>query len=352
MIDTLKLLVPIADPAVLQQMEQGLMRFQKKDLKTGEIEFEFFSANLKLGSYYRNVSIKSTSNPKGLFVECSFAKYEKGNNVEMIYPHDLLPIAERLHAELCKHIGQPLPPIATWEVYRLDICYNWLFKNADEAQVAHDFIKRIDYPRKKKHVWDTSVMHQGSAYVIKFYLKGPEFEKHDRKEIEKKDANRAYELKLWANHILRFEVGLKHRYLTELYGLEKVRLTDIDSDQQIEDTLKHFLSKVFFYINTKTTTTAEVRKILSDNFSKTKAMRLYQFYRGYYFDEELKAMYLQGGLNRTTIYRYKKDLQKVGVGFVLEGENSGAGIGILEQLIIPSPQARFALSGVPDTMRV
>jgi II/X family phage/plasmid replication protein len=351
MIDTLKLLIPVNDSALLQQMEGTLMRFQKKDLKTGEVEFEFFSTNLKLGSYQRNVAIKSTSNPKGLFVECSFAKYAKGNNVEMIYPHDLMSIAEKLYTELCKHVGHTLPPISTWEVYRLDICYNWLFKNKDEAVYAIDFINRIDYPRKKKHVWDTSVMHQGSAYVVKFYLKGPEFEKHDRKEIEKKDSNRAYELKLWANNIVRFEVGLKHRYLCELYGLKKVYLTDIDSDYQIEDTLKHFLSKVFYYINNKTTTSAEVRRILSENFSKTKAMRLYQFYMGYYFDEEIKAMYLHGGLNRTTIYRYKKDLQRVGVGFVLSDKNNGAGIGILEQLVIPSTKTRFALFDVPDTIR-
>lgn len=350
MIDTVKLLVPIADAALLQEIEGTFERFQKKDLKTDEVKFEFFSANLKLGSYYRNVSIKSTKAPQGLFIECSFAKYSKGNNVEMIYPHDLIPIAETLYTELCKHIGHTLPPIATWEVYRLDICYNWLFKNKDEALHAIDFIKRIDYPRKKKLVWDTSVMHQGSAYVVKFYHKGSEFEKHDRKEMDKKDPNRAYELLLWANNIVRFEVGLKHAYLCELYSLKKVYLSDIDSDYQIEDTLKHYLSKVFFYINNKTTTSAEVRRILYDNFSKTKAMRLYQFYMGFYFDEEIKAMYLQGGLNRSTIYLYKKDLQRVGVGFALSDKDNGMGKGILEQLIIPSTKTRFALFDVPDKM--
>lgn len=350
MIDTVKLFVPITDALVLQKIEGTLERFQRKDLKKNEVKYEFYATNIKLGSYYRDVAIKSTNTPQGLFIECSFAKYFKGNNVEMIYPHDLIPIAERLYTQLCLHIGHTLPHISLWKVYRLDICYNWLFKSKDEALYAIDFIKRIDFPRKKKLVWDTSVMHLGSAYVVKFYHKGAEFEKHDRKEIEKVDPNRALELKLWANNIVRFEVGLKHRYLCELYSLTKVYLSDIHSDFQIEETLQHYLSKVFFYINNKTTTSAEVWRILSENFSKTKALRLYQFYMGFYFDEQIKALYTRGGLNRSTIYLYKKDLRRVGIGFALKNKDDGIGKGILEQLIIPSAKTRFELSGVPDKM--
>jgi II/X family phage/plasmid replication protein len=232
-------------------------------------------------------------------------------------------------------LNYELPPISTWPVYRLDVCYNWLFESNNEAVFAMDFIQRIDYPRKKKLLWDTSVMYQGSAYSVKFYLKGNEFLKHDYKEIE---SDRASELMQWAKRIVRFEVGLRRVYLSNFLGLKNVYLENISDDDVIIDMLKHFLSKVFFYINAKSMNTAEIRNILRENFTQTKALRLFQFHQGFYFDEELKAMYLKGGLDRSTIYRYKKDLQRVGIGFSLKETD---GIGILEQLIIPSHNTRF-----------
>ena len=38
-----------------------------------------------------------------------------------------------------------------------------------------NFIQRIDYPRKKVHRYETSVMYIGSAYTIKFYLTETQF---------------------------------------------------------------------------------------------------------------------------------------------------------------------------------
>jgi hypothetical protein len=340
MIDTVKLLIPIKDLEVLQKLEGNLTRFRKEDLKKGETIYEFHSSNIKLGSYNRSVSIKSTKSPLGLFIELSFAKYEKGNNVEMIYPHDLLGIAERLHTELCIHLNDILPPISTWPIYRLDVCYNWLFKSEEEARYAMDFIQRIDYPRKKKYLYASSVMYTGSAYVIKAYLKGEEFLKHDYKELIETDGDRTYELQQYAKRIVRFEAGLRRAYLSEFMGLKDVFITDIADNDRIEETLKHFLDKTFFYINPKSTTEAEVSKILHEHFNKTKAMRLYQFYKGYFFDDTIKTMLLNGGLNRSTIWRYKTDLKHVGIGHKLETPD---GIGILEQLIIPSPNTRFDL---------
>lgn len=338
MIDTLKLLIPIQDIDLLKKLEGNLTRFRKEDLKKGMTIFEFHSSNLQLGSHARNVSLRSSTNPVGFFVECSFAKYDKGNNVEMIYPHNLLDIGDRLYTELCAHLNHELPPISTWPVYRLDVCYNWLFDSHDETVYAMDFIQRIDYPRKKKLVWDTSVMYQGTAYSIKFYLKGDEFLKHDYKELSETDPDRTFLLQQYAKRILRYEVGMRRVYLSDFLGLKNVYLSDIANDDVILEMLKHFLEKVFYYINAKTTETAEVREILRQNFTKAKALRLFQFHKGYYFDLEMKAMYLSGGLDRSTIYRYKTDLKRVGIGFSV-GESKG----ILEKLVLPSPTTRFEL---------
>ena len=46
-------------------------------------------------------------------------------------------------------------------------------------------------------------------------------------------------------------------------------------------------------------------------------------------------------MNRSTIWRYKSDLKRVGIGHAIQ---STEGVGILEQLIMPSPNARFDLN--------
>lgn len=348
MIDTIKFLVPVDDLGLLEKLEGALERIRKEDLKTGVLKFEFHASNIPLGSHKRTVNIKSSKVPLGLFVEFSLPKYQKGNNVEMIHASAVPQIVGKLYLELCAHLGVQLPPVSTWPIYRLDICYNWLFDTKEEAMHAMSFVQRIDYPRKQKYIYDTSLMYRGSAYVIKFYAKGAEFRKHDLKELVKSDEGRGYELVQYADRIVRFEVGLKHAYLTQLFNCKVVYATDIADDGLIQDTLIQYLEKVFKYINPKMTSEAEVERVLFSRFSKTKALRLYQFWKGYYFDDATKTMYLRGGLHRSTIYTYKKDLKSAGIGYSFDDVT---GEGILEKLTIPSVTTRFELLN-SDTMPV
>ncbi len=334
----------MTDQTIIDQLKHTLKRFKKDDMKTGEIEFEFFSSNIELGSYHRTVAIKSTELPLGFFIEFSAPKYSKGNNVEMIYPHELPEIVAKLYDELCTHMNYKLPDFNLWPVYRLDVCYNWLFKDESEAMYAMNFLRRIDYPRKKKHTYDTSVMYQGSAYTVKFYLKGAEFKVNDSKKIEFK---RAVNLQSWANRIVRFEVNLKKTYLQQTFLVDKVYLQNIIDDTVIEQILKYYLEdKVFKYLNINSMTDENIKQILFENFTKTKSMRLYQFYKGFFFDTEIKDMLISGGLNRSTIYRYKTDLKRVGVGISLEKLPESKNI--LEQLVIPSPNSQFNLIDYVD----
>ena len=89
MIDTIKFYIPIIDVKILEKLKGQLMRFKKDDMKTGEVEFCFYTSQAELGSYSRTINIRANDNPQGLFIEFSVPKYEKGNNVEMIYPHNL-----------------------------------------------------------------------------------------------------------------------------------------------------------------------------------------------------------------------------------------------------------------------
>ncbi len=343
MIDTIKFLIPMENESLIEQLKGTLMRFRKDDLKTGKMEFEFFSSNIELGSYHRTIAIKSTNTPLGFFLEFSAPKYAKGNNLEMIYPHELSKILEQLYTELCKYMNCELPHFSLWPIYRLDVCYNWIFKDENEATYAMDFLRRIDFPRKEKYVYDTSVMHRGSAYTVKFYAKGSEFKVHDFKKIE---FERAMNLQSWANRIVRFEVSLKKSYLQETFLLEKVYLKDIIDDDAILGILKYYLEdKVFFYINTASMTDENIKQILFENFTKKKATTLYQFYKDFYFSDEMKNMFLNGGLNKSTIYRHKKDLKKVGIGISIEKLPESKNI--LEQLVIPSKNSQFDLLDYP-----
>lgn len=275
----------------------------------------------------------------GIFIEFSVPKYEKGNNVEMIYPHNLLTIMEKLYTEICSHMNYQLPPLSEWIIYRLDVCYNWMLKDEDEALHAIDFIKRIDYPRKQKYVWDTSVMYKGTSYSIKFYLKGSEYKAHDGKVLDSKISDL---LQPWADRILRFEVNLRRVYLQEFFLKERVYLADVTDDDTILEILGFYLrEKVFKYLTIKTTTNAEVKGTLLENFTKQKATKLYQFYKSYYLDDDVKDMLTRGGLDRSTIYRYKRDLKLLGIGLSSDGESSRKGI--LEKLVIPSPDSSFDL---------
>ena len=333
------------DGNLVEQIKGNLMRFRKDHQKTGKVEFEFFSSNIELGSYHRTVAIKFTEVPFGFFVEFSVPKYAKGNNVEMLYPHELPKIIKQLYDELCVYMNYQLLHFSLWPIYRLDICYNWIFKSDSEATYAMDFLRRIDFPRKQKYTYDTSVMHKGSAYTVKFYAKGAEFKANDFKKL---DLNKASNLQLWANRIVRFEVNLKKTYLPQVFLKDKIYLSDVVDDDIILDILKYYLEKkVFCYLNVNSMTDENIKQKLFDNFTKMKATRLYQFYKDFNFNEEMKNMFLRGGLHRSTIYRNKKDLKRVGIGISVE--KSPDTINILQQLIIPSPNSQFDLIDYPLT---
>lgn len=338
MIDTIKFFIPIEDIKTRHIILKNFDRFRKENLKTGKIEIEFHSSHLEVGSYKRSVMIKSSDSPMGLFVEFSLPKYEKGNNVEMTIPEHVTFILHNLYQELCLCFEYQLPNFNNWQIYRLDICYNWLFENKEDAKYAMGFIQRIDYPRKQKYSYDTSVMYKGSAYTIKFYLKGPEFKKHDFKKI---DDHARLLLYPYADRMLRYEISFKKSYLSTLFGFKKVFIKDITNSPLIESLLINFLDKkVFCYIVPKTIKEDEVERLIYSNFSKTKATKLYQFYLGYYFNSALKSRILNGGMHRSTVYRYKKDLKKIGLGSdISETERQN----ILEELVIPSPKSRFSL---------
>ena len=341
MIDTVKFLIPITDIKFLDKIKTKLIRTRRENMHTGELKFVFYTGEVTVGSYSRNVTMYlSESNPVGLFVEFSLPKQYYNNNIEMIQPFDVTLVLENFRNELCKNLDEILPVLSEWVIYRLDICYNWTFESEEKCQSFADFIQRIDFPRKKKLTYDTSLMFKGSGYSIKFYLKGKEFKKHDFKDLKKLDVKNANELQDWANRILRFEVEFKRVYLCNLLKKKKVFMVDIADNTLIEKLLKDYLALVFRYIDKENMKHEDARQIIYENFKPAKAYTLYNFYKNYYYNKDEKHLLLRG-MSKTTIWRYKKLLKAVGVSFT-ENLNDKEFLA-LNELVIPSERGKYTL---------
>lgn len=349
MIDTIKFLVPINDIEVINEIRRNSIQIKKENLKTGLVEFAIHTSKVEVGSYNRSINIRIIDNKysRGLLIELSIPKYAKGNNVEMILPSELPTILEKLSRQVATHLDTPLPHFSTWEIHRLDVCYNWIFNSSEQAKSVMDFLRQIDFPRKKKSTYDTSVMYVGGAYTVKFYLKGPEFRKHDFSDLKKVDYDWAVNLQIWADRIVRFEVEFKKDYLEDFFSREKVLVEHITDNEKIVETLSFFLKdKVLRYISKQNTSDAQIREILYRNFSKRKATSLFQFHKEYYKENSvIKNMMLAGGISSTTIWRNKRDLKKVGIGFDLPDT---VGVSLVERLVIPSESSRFNLVDNPE----
>ena len=341
MIDTIKILIPISDRKFLEKIKVNLIRTSRKNLETGELKYEYFTGEIKAGSHSRSINFKlSEGLPVGIFFEFSITKYKYDNNVEMLKASELPDILESFRKELCIKIKDELPLLSEWIVYRLDLCYNWTFESKEKCESIMNFIQRIDFPKKKAIRFDTSIMYKGSAYNIKFYLKGAEFLANDFKELIKKDENRTHELLNLAYKILRFEVEFRKGYLNSLFTLGKVGVSDIADDYKIEEIQKMYLGKVFRYINLEKMKYENVWQLILANFTKSKAYRLFNFYKDYYYDEAGKFR-VEKSMDRSTIYNYKRDLKSIGVTFTenINDENFVA----LNELVIPSLKAHFTL---------
>lgn len=340
MIDTIKFLIPVESTLDLISLRDQFIEIKKENLKSNEIEFQFYIHEMNVGSFSRFINVKMSEFPLGFFVEFSIPKYEYGNNVEMVRPHSVYYIIQKFYDELKKLIDYNFVHFTKWEIYRLDICYNWLFDTEDRAKRAMSFIQRIDFPKKQKYIYESSVMFRGSAYTIKFYLKGSEFYKNDFKEMSEVRAVSIYE---YAKRILRYEISIRRQYLQDMLGLKKVTILNIIDDKNIEFYLKYYLEdRILKYIYLGVSKDLDVQELLFKNFTKRKATSLYLFYKNYYFNTEIKDMFLNGGMSRMTIYSYKKELKKLGIGFEVECDDSGI-INVLEELVIPSKNSKFKI---------
>ncbi len=238
MLDTIRVAIPLTlhQHRKMKRVADARDAFQWAQVNpvSGEVRFVRLGglADMKDGySYHRELrwDIPQTWEKSlncALTLEFSVPKLWYGHNVHLLY--DFLS-ALRYLKETLDNLFQlkgknKLPDPTEWLVKRVDICYAWRFPSQNDAKAYLNSLSKLHFPYKKPAIWpDQTIFFKGSTYSIKFYLKLPEFQEHDLKQLVKDGANYDWinEVENRARGVLRFEATLRRRFL-KLHGVRDV----------------------------------------------------------------------------------------------------------------------------------
>lgn len=152
-----------------------------------EIVLKDFFQLYNQGSWSRDITCVIDEMNQRIIVEASIPKFFNGQNVDLLYDYrsKCLDFVSYLYTFFKVKLPSS-EEILSIALGRVDICYFYKF----ESQIhAFDFINAFKmwskHKRKKIHHYDTSMMFVGRSFSLKFYMKYDEFQKHDKKDINK-----------------------------------------------------------------------------------------------------------------------------------------------------------------------
>jgi len=250
---------------------------------------------------------------QSIILEFSLPKAIYGNNVGLMpwWKSDLTRVigaVERYMVDSIDPDSEKMGPIFSdsndWGILRLDVAWAWRFENVFQAQAMLNCLKNFRFKWRRSVIYQTGILYPNKQSGCKFYLKGPEFEKHDLRSLsedESVDQDALTRVKEQADGLLRFEVTLRGKGLKNL-GIEK--LIDLDS-VNLSSVLMHYLSRCTgmegIYL-----TESEIYEKLTPLFTRAKTARLLDFCRILSTEGENFAMDRYGP---DAFYRLKKDLR-------------------------------------------
>jgi hypothetical protein len=230
MIDTIKLGISLSESQFtsLKNLLDNTDRWQWAQINplTEQKRFRYRGdVQLDRPSFHRNIiwTIPNDYELGKTFLnfEFSLPKYWYGHNIYLL--HDFINALETFKVSIETQFDFELPELDTWQLFRVDCCYSWSLPNQQASQSMLDSLKCLRFPYKKPTIYTESLFFPGATYSVKFYLKYPEFIKHDRRTLLKQKVSLE-----WINHlesiatgVVRFEVTLKQKYLMR-NGLETV----------------------------------------------------------------------------------------------------------------------------------
>lgn len=314
MIDTVTFSVQLSEEQY-EFLRQKSMEHIGRNNAAREIEYRIVKGEITVGSHDSKITVRCYEDDLKAQFQVSLPKQYYGHNI-MLLPCSLVEqVLVGLHEKLQAFVGS-FPPYKEWSVERLDLCYAWRFSDHSTATGVLRLLSCFDFARKDKLQYpDESVYWPGRAYAVKFYLKAPEFMKHDYKHISRIDIDKANEWYELALGVLRFEVSFRKSMLIELFkGKVHVTYEDLLDEEYLVALLNSYKNKLFSNLNPKLTTDKEVMDILKQAYPHRKALRLYSFYKQFYSDLPHEKQFLKDSYHQSTIWRNKHDLASAGVG--------------------------------------
>ncbi|WP_311080833.1 phage/plasmid replication protein, II/X family [Paenibacillus polymyxa] len=236
-IDTIKIQSPSVTIEVVEAVKSLSSSKNRIFMRAecGEIENVFTTSNLK-GSYDANISIKTNhyklSRKNGssikepcepyLTVECSVHKARIGHNVSG-GSSDIIECVEWLVKYISTAIGSiELPPAQKWTVRQIDTAEMFQLASFDAVECWFKGLRLGDYYRKRPihRYGGHGIQIGGHTTCLKFYHKGVEFRKHDRKRLAKIKIplTKLEQIQSLADKTLRVEVSIKSQKLDYDFG--------------------------------------------------------------------------------------------------------------------------------------
>lgn len=169
-----------------------------------------------------------------LFAEFSIPKLLYGSNVYMFFDIDTHLLKRSFKQAIKEALGLSLPDISTWDVNRIDFCYNFLLGSSTDVRNYINYIKlrKPEYFSAKEY--DSSAFYWNKSHSVKFYNKALEMQARGEK------------IEYWMKKILRFEVTLRRRKIRELFFINgnNKTLADLLKSPVGKEILNKYLEKL------------------------------------------------------------------------------------------------------------
>lgn len=326
-IDTVCLRSPYIGEDVAKSIENECMLRQGLDLKTGEVLYQITTGSLE-GSYDSRISIKVMREewkaiPKAqpIKVQCKPYLQVEGSVHKALLGHNVQGGPQHFIAS-CRYMvgliedligGQPLPNADLWQVRRVDTAEVFLLPSFDLVQEWFRGTNTADYPRRSVTRYGLSGIYaQGSTSVLKFYHKGPEFQKHDRKRLVKfMDSDKIFNLQEVANRTIRVELEIKPRKLEYDFGHSPLvwEVTEKYLNGLLDKEVKRFLKEGAIEMKLVRNAVDVEKRLFSSYKSQLAGTLLGTWFKLSTLGED----YVKKTYTKRTFYRQRKQLVDVGI---------------------------------------
>lgn len=337
MIDTIKFRIPI-DKSGYEILLKNSNVHTGFDYKTKSRQYLIIKTPVAMGSDSKERIIRvprefveGYSNYAEL--ELSIPKFMQGHNVHMVH----IGCIEEVSKHIAKRLFELLElktDASTWEIQRIDLCYNWKLHSQEQLHTYLKMFQNLNYSRKDKYSYDTSVMFKGSAYTVKVYSKYEEFMANDFKYFRKISEELAYGVLEDAERMLRFEVTIKKPHFPTVFNKGKVFIKDI-TEEIVIDTLNTYLTKLAKLTNISICSSDSNYNKLINTFGELKGRDLFQKLCMWTSDDSTQRDVF-GSYSYSNRYKFFKDLAKANVS--MSGKTDETPV----QLSIPSEYGLFA----------